>query len=303
MASIANMVDLVVGSCHQKKSNQDTGMKHVLLIVYMMIFGVVSCMYDFCWRPSWSRSYNGFSFVYFVGSAFQLLGLLSLCMKIRTTKSVAGISSQSLGLTATSLACRAFCTTIYDGYLPVDKSGDMWAQIVDFGSLAVVIYMLYSIHKTYAHTYSDDTDEMSVKPIVAACAVSALFIRADLNRDPLFDWMWAFGMNVEIFQMLPQLYMLTKFGGVVENTTAHFVVNVFLACLCRFAFWIWAAPKCEELSGPDGRIQDMNLGGYFILGAHVLEILVMLDFVYYYVSAVWHGKKSVYLPKVDGDAI
>jgi hypothetical protein len=299
MATIANMVDFVVGNCHQAKSpGEGNGMKQTLLVVYAMIFCAGSWVYDFCWRPSWSRGLRAMSFVYFIGSSFQLLGLLALCMKIRATKSVAGISSQSLGLTAMSLACRVLCTTIYDGYLPVDESGDMWVQIVDGCSLAVVIYMLYSIHKTYKHTYSEDTDDLSVMPIVFACVASALFIRADLNRDPLFDFIWALGLNMEVFQMLPQLYMLTKFGGVVENTTAHFVVNVFVASVCRFAFWMWATPNSAELA-PTGSYTDMNLAGFYILGAHALEIIVMLDFICYYVSAVWHGKKSVHLPEVE----
>lgn len=305
MATVANMVDFVMHGCsHGMCAKSQGGMKQVMGLVYVAIFGTVSVMYDYAWRPSWSRSLNSsFSFVYFVGSALQLLGLTALCMKMKSAKSVEGVSSQSLSLFALSLSCRVLSTSIYDGYLPVDKSGDMWAQMVDGCSLAVVIYMLYLIHRTYAHTYSEEKDELSVMPIVAGCVVSALFIRADLNQDPLFDIIWAFGLNLEIFQMLPQLYMLTKVGGVVENTTAHFVVNIFGACVCRLAFWLWAAPKCVELSGETGLLQDMNIGGFFILGGHLLEIVVMMDFMYFYVRAKWQGKASVYLPSMDGEAI
>merc|ERR1719359_2614209 len=221
---------------------------------------IVGTMYDLSWRPSWTRGWNGFSFVYFVGSSVQCLGFLALCMKVKASKSVAGISSQSLVMFAMSLSCRTFTTTIYDGYLPVDKSGDMMAQIMDGCSLVAVVHLLYLVHKTYVYTYQAEIDDLSIGPIVLASLTSAYFIRAELNRDPLFDALWAFSLNIEIFQMLPQLYMLAKVGGVVENTTAHYVVNIFIACVCRFAFWAWAIPECQELSSDRGRYADMNMG-------------------------------------------
>lgn len=307
MTAIANMVDFVLGEvvmkCPGQTVSQHSGMKSFLALCYALIAVAIVCMYDFCWRPSWTRGWNGFSFVYFVGSCLQLLGLLAMAMRMKATKSSAGISSRSLTLFAASLSCRVFTTTIYDGYLPVDKSGDIAVQIVDAGSLLTVIYMSFLVHKTYVHTYQEENDEMSILPIVIACVTAACFIRGDLNRDPLFDIIWTMGLNFEIFQMLPQLYMLTKFGGFVENTTAHYVVNIFMACMCRFAFWVWAAPKCQELTGPTGRYADMNIGGFYILIAHLLQILVMCDFMYFYVKSLVRGEKSVYLPKADEEAI
>jgi len=309
MVAIANMVDFVLGECVMKcptldqkttcMVSQHAGMKSMMMLCYALITITVVYMYDYCWRPSWTRGFNGFSFVYFVGSCFQLLGLLALCMKIKASKTGAGISSQSLLLHAMSLSCRVFSTTIYDGYLPVDKSGDMWVQIVDACSLVVVICTVYMIHKSFVHTYQEEKDDFSIWPIVCACVTSAFFIRGDLNRDPVFDVIWTLGLNFEIFQMLPQLYMLTKMGGFVENTTAHYVVNIFMGCVCKMAFWLWAAPKCSELTGPTGSYWEMNLGGFFILGAHAFQILVMCDFMYYYVKAMWMGEKRVFLPSSE----
>lgn len=312
MAGIADMVDFVVRDFLRPsetvsvstsgKSSSNSGVNSFMGLCYALSAIVVFVMYDYCWVPSWTKGINAFSFVYFVGSCFQLIGVVSLFLKMKATKTGMGISSQSLGLYMVSLFCRVVTTSIYDGYLPVDRSGDFWVQIVDACSFVVVAAMLYMVNKTYVHSNDEEHDVFAVKPILLGCLVAALFFRADLNRDDLFDVMWAFGMNLEVFQMMPQLYMMTKAGGFVENTTAHYVVNIFIACLCRFAFWIYALPLCPELT-ETGFFMDMNMGGYHILGAHILEILVMLDFMYYFVLATFKGEKSMHLPKMEGEVI
>jgi len=312
MTTIANMIDFIKDdflakvSCRQNDKTLSagvsnlSGMKSLLLVCYAMVIVLVVYMYDYCWRPSWTRKpLNGFSFVYFVGASIQALGFLALCMNVKATKSVSGISSQSLVLFAMSLSCRVFVTTVYDGYLPIDKSGDHGVQLMDGCSLAIVIYLLYLVHKTYVHTYQQEHDDLSIGTIVIACVTSACFIRAELNRDPLFDVIWALSLNLEIFQMLPQLYMLAKVGGTVQNTTAHYVVNLFISCMCRFSFWVWAIPGCKELVGESRTYSwNMNLGAFYILGGYAIQSLIQLDFMYFYVRAVWQGRKSVYLPKV-----
>lgn len=311
MASIANMIDFILDDFVMKSTDKKknkvlgpshsnlAGMKSLLFVCYAVAAVFVIYMYDFCWRPSWTRGWVGFSFVYFIGSCVQCLGFLALCFNMKAKKSAAGISSQSLVMFAMSLSCRVFTTSIYDGYLPVDKSGDKWCQIVDAITLSSVIYALYLVHKPYVHTYQAEVDDLSIGPIIIPCVFSACFIRADLNKDPLFDVIWSLSMNFEIFQMLPQLYMMAKVGGVVETTTAHYVVNIFIACLCRFAFWLWAIPGCKELTGESGKYSlfDMNMGAYYLISAFVIETLIHLDFMYYYVRAVWQGRKSVYLPE------
>jgi len=298
MASIADMIDFVIDGflckCDSGVSKtRQSGMKSCLLVCYAAVAIFVFAMYDFYWRRLFRCSS-----LYFVGSCFQTLGFLALVMKVTSNKTVEGISSRSLVIFAASLSCRVFATIMYDGYLPVDKTGDMWIQIMDGCSLACAIYLLYLVHKTHVHTYQEEHDELSILPIVVSCVTSSFFIRAELNRDPLFDVIWALSLNLEIFQMLPQLYMLTKAGGFVDNTTAHYVMNIFMGCVCRFTFWIWATPKQKELAGPNrGFSWNMNVGAYYILGAYIIQTLIMLDFMFYYVRAWWRGHR-VYLPKV-----
>lgn len=302
MAAIANMIDFLAGDCYSTKNFSDAGSKLVsnqgmqpmLLMIYLVGFVFLAIIQDWSETPGMPM----FSFVYFLGSTLQLLGLLFLGMRMKGSKSVAGISSQSLVMFTLSLSARVMVTSVYEGYLPADSTGDFLIQIVDACSLVVVIYLLYLVHKPFLHTYQSEHDTLSILPIVSACLVSAFFIHADLNRCWFFDTLWAFSLNVEIFQMLPQLFMLAKVGGLVDSVTVHYVVLTFLAAICRLSFWVWAVPGSDELSSGEG-FTDLQLGAYYILGGYVFEIAIHLDFVAHCVKSWLQGDKHVSLPKLE----
>jgi len=299
--AVASAVDFVLGDCASQVSKlqsapaadatNQTGMKLTLAMTYMFVGWAVVFTHDI-------SDPVGLSFCLFFGAALQAMAVMSLCLKVKATKSVAGISSQSFTLFALSLTCRLACTMIYDGYLSADNSGDVMYQCADMVTLFGVVYLLYAMHKTLKHTYEEERDTFPLLNLLAPCFVLACFVHGDLNRFKLFDILWAFSLNVEVVQMLPQVYMLAKSGGVVDKTTAHFVANMFLSCIFRFMFWVWAIPGCDDLSSDHGWAWDMHMAGYYIVIAHILETIVLLDFMYYYVKAMRAGK-DVYLPKLE----
>lgn len=259
---------------------------------YVAMFLVVVWTHDMAGLP-------GFSFVFFVGSAIQFLAFLSLALSVRAQQTVAGISSGSMQLFVVGLSARVLTTTLEEGYLPSDASGDGMIQLVDAASLVVALYILYSLHWTYKHTYQSEHDTVRVQTLVVPCAVAALFVHGDLNQSLFFDSLWAFSLNIEVFQLLPQLHMFTKVGGLVDSATSHYVANMFAAAVCRFFFWVWALPQSNSLTSPIGYWAgfNMNMGGKHILAAYVLEILIHFDFIVYYVHAWWKGHKAVVLPR------
>lgn len=308
MATIANAIDFfreellgsVIGSGPSDKSKHTStnmaGMKAMLYATYAIMSMVILYVHDEAliqWREGWTW----LSFAYFCGSSCEFMGLAFLALKVHAGKSVAGISGQSLVLFVCSLAMRVFTTSVFEGYLPVDRSGDGEMQFVDSCSLITACYLLYVCQKKYVHTYQEEDDTMPVGPILLSCVVLAYFIHGALNRNWIFDMFWAISLNIEVFQLLPQLYMMAKIGGEVDMATAHFVGNIVLSCLCRFTFWIWAVPGCKELSSPEGYSWDMETGGYYILCAYTLQTLISMDFTYYYVKSWWTGTKTVALPQ------
>jgi len=309
MALVASAIDFILdefnvfGSTEKSKNHSGTtnaGLKGMLLICYALMFVVVLYAHDMA-LIQWKRGWSWITFVYFLSSCCQLLGLSILSLKVHSTRSVAGLSSQSIILLATSLFFRLLATTFADGYLPADKSADYMVQCIDGLSFCCALYLLYAMHKSYVHTYQDEHDVMPIGSILLACGIAALFVHPGLNDD-MFDVLWAFSLNVEVFQILPQLSLLAKVGGLVESTTTHYVVNTFLACLCRFGFWLWAIPGCKNLSSQSGGYSwDMEWGGIYILGAYLIEALFHADFAYFYVKAWSAGSSSVVLPALGNE--
>jgi hypothetical protein len=304
MAAIANAIDFFMGECLSSKKHNGTscvlssshaGVKPMLILTYAVGFVFIVIMHDFSTVPNLPE----FSFVYFLASALQLLGFLFLGLRMKGTKSASGISSQSLLMFTYSLLARVVVTSVYEGYLPADNTGDFWLQAVDACSLAVVVYLLFLVHKPYVHTYQAEHDTFPIMPLLGFCLVLACVLHADLNRCFIFDSMWAFSVNVEVFQMLPQLFMLAKVGGLVDSVTVHYVVLILLAAICRLSFWIWAVSGSSELSSSEGFSFDMEIGGYYVLGAYILEICIYLDFAYYCVKSWMQGDKNVSLPRME----
>merc|ERR1719375_276617 len=130
MALIANAVDFMLEASNLYASAQtdskthagttSAGLKGMLLICYSIMFAVVCYTHDIA-MVQFRKGWGGLCFLYFLGSAFEFLGLVILCLKVHGTRTVAGLSSQSMLLAASSLFFRFTSTVWYSGYLPTDK--------------------------------------------------------------------------------------------------------------------------------------------------------------------------------------
>merc|ERR1719197_975326 len=81
----------------------------------------------------------------------QIAAFLFLTVKIRATKSVAGISSRSLEMHVAVLAIRIFSMFFRRGYIPVTKTGLSVCQVAHMATFALAVQILYLIHKKYAY--------------------------------------------------------------------------------------------------------------------------------------------------------
>jgi len=283
MAAIADGIDFFMNSM-----SGDGGCKGCSRQGLNAAVGAVYVMFAICALVVYAKfSDKDFSAILTVSSGLQCLGFLLLTLKVRAQKTVAGISSRCLEMYVLVFLVRLCSTTIKNGYIPVDKSGDHMYQLGDALSLVLAIQLLYCCHKTHRATYQEDKDTMAIMPLIPPCVLLAMFLHANLNRSPLFDTIWTTSLNLDTVAMLPQLWMLTKIGGAVDGMTSNFVVAMMASRLCAFTFWFYGY---EELAADD---TDANYAGKQILGAHVLQLLLAADFLYYYMSARFSGKKMV----------
>lgn len=100
----------------------------------------------------------------------------------------------------------------------------------------------------------------------------------------MFDAIWTASLYVDVVSTLPQLWMIGRLGGKVDALCAHYVALIAVSRALDVVFWYHGF---EELAPENG---SFNLAGWTVLGAHCLHLILMWDFIYCYVRAVWHGK-------------
>merc|ERR1719331_2031576 len=98
-----------------------------------------------------------------------------------------------------------------------------------------------------------------------ASLVLAAMLHGNMNDRPLFDALWMAGLFISTVAVLPQLWLITRTGGCIEALTSHYIA---------------AMAASRAMSG------NFNHTGWAILAAHLLQMLLLGDFGYYYVKAV-----------------
>merc|ERR1719359_913768 len=223
--------------------------------------------------------------------AIQCFAFTCLRLKIAQTRSVAGISGRTLMLQATSCALRLCSTTWLNGYIPVDGTGDWLYQALDAFGVVILLNIIYCIFKTHRSTYQEHDNTIKVEYIGLCCFVLAVLVHPDLNNRPVFDTLWTTALYIDVVAMAPQLVLISKIRGEIEALTAHFVSATALSRLTSLIFWYHGFAELAPLDG------SFNLAGWAIIAAHVLQVLLLCDFLLYYIRAVVStGSAQVKMP-------
>lgn len=221
-----------------------------------------------------------FSAILTLSAIFQCLAFSLLGAQALSTGSVEGISAKSLILDATSLACRLSSTTLFEGYLPNDTTGDWLYQVIDAVSLGMVLWLLHRVLSVQRRTYEVDEDVLPAAPFAVVALVLACLLHADLDDSPIFDTLWMCGLFVSAIAVLPQLWMMTHRRGSIPALTSHFVAVMAFSRLLS-GVYMWHA-HTEITCAP--WIGNFNHAGYAILAAHAVHLMLLGDFGYFYVK-------------------
>lgn len=229
----------------------------------------------------------GFSATITLTGSTQCLAFLMLLMKMASKHQAGGLSMKTLQLYVVMYVCRLTSTLFRHGYLPVDGTGDGIYQMCDIVALSMVCFMLYRIqHGAERYSYQRDEDSFPLHRLVFGCFCMAMVNHPDLNDSKFFDVAWTMALYVDTVALVPQLYMMSK-GGEIEMLTGHFIASM---CVSRFVALLFWYHGYEELAPEDG---GYNITGWTIIGAHILQLLLSGDFLYYYVKAVRNGAALV----------
>jgi len=233
---------------------------------------------------------GGFSAILTLASAFQTFAFLLLAVKMYAHQSCHGVSSRSLQLYVPVFVFRLSSTVFFNGYLPVDKSGDWVYQMADFASLFCVFFVLMSMHGSFSSTYQKSEDGFPILFVLILAAVLACLVHPSLNNWLPADIAWTYALYVETMAMVPQLFMMTKIGGEVETLTSHYIASVAASRFLSFLFWMFSYSELAPKKG-------LNVAGYGIMVAYILQMLVFADFVYHYIASLRSGKALI-IPQV-----
>jgi len=235
---------------------------------------------------------DGLSSILTLSAGLQTLGFLLLAIKVWYHGGVSGISTKMLGLLVMALALRLSNTLQFQGYLPVDSTGDGPFQCLEILSLGIASGLLFKVMRTRRMTMGgsaqQDQDSMpGLHYIVLACLCVAALAHNDLScvkceedddSNPFYDIVWAFACNLEAAAIAPQLWMMSKAGGEVEALTGHFIMLTTLARFLSLSFWY--------LDCRDFVLSFFQHGAYHpelvIIAAHVLQLILSCDFLVLY---------------------
>lgn len=243
-----------------------------------------------------------FSFLMTYGAMARMFGFGILNLKIFKSQRATGVSIKTLQLYMLVFFFRLTSIIRHEGYLPYDKSGDWLYHVIELMSLIFTSAALYACMKLYRNTYQADLDrfgELNVPPGYGAVYLAvpilliALLVHPNLNNDWISDVSWTFAMYLESASLIPQLFMFQKqSSGVIELLTAHFVAALGFGRVMEFCFWIYSYHELASSSGT-------RLPGYLALFSQFVQLVLMLDFFWYYYIAVKNATPLV-LPSYSG---
>merc|ERR1719311_228488 len=146
----------------------------------------------------------------------------------------------------------------------------------------MVLWLLHRVLMVQKETYESESDAFPAAPFAVGSLILAGLFHGDLNDRPLFDALWMCGLFVSAVSVLPQLWMMTRSLAQVPALTSHFVaVMAFSRVLSGTYMWhAHTEITCEPW------IKGFNHTGYAILAAHVVHLMLLGDFAYFYVKHV-----------------
>jgi len=230
-----------------------------------------------------------FSFLMTYGAMSRMFGFGILNFKTFKSQRATGVSKKTLHLYTLVFLFRLSSIVRHEGYLPYDKSGDWLYHVIEIMSLSFTGCALWACSGPFKSTYQADADKFgeynvpsgygAVYLAVPVLVISIVF-HPNLNSDFFSDVAWTYAMYLESVALLPQLWMFQKqANGVVELLTAHFVAALGFGRIMEFVFWMYSYHELATSAGS-------KLPGYLALLSQFGQLLLMVDFFWYYFSAV-----------------
>lgn len=252
--------------------------------VYMMFLAVAGFVYH-------KIAEGEYSSVLTIAAIFQCLAFSLLGLQVLMC-SVSGISAKSLQLHAIAIASRLSNTVWLEGYIPIDSTGDFLYQAFDGVSLVMALWLIHRVRKAQRLACETHEDGLPIAPFVMVSLMLSCFLHADLNDNVLFDSLWINSLFLNTIAVMPQLWMLTHRTGSLPALASHFVAVMGLSHVLAGTY-MWSG--YDEITCVPW-IGSFNHAGPTIIGAHIVHVLLLGDFAYFYVKNIAKSGLEAPLP-------
>ena len=94
-------------------------------------------------------------------------------------------------------------------------------------------------------------------------------------------------MYYETFAIIPQIFLFVSKKGQIEKFTSHYVALCGLSRLFSLIYWWQVFTELDS-------VEDYFTGyfvKYFVLGAQILQLILMGDYYYLYFKSLFKGKQ------------
>lgn len=243
-----------------------------------------------------SVAQGSYSSILTMSALVQCLGVSFLCMQVLSRSGAAGISARSVMLDIIAIGFRLSSTVWLDGYLPVDATGDYLYQSMDICSLVMLLWLLHRVLIVQRHTYQECEDTANIGPMVLVSLVLASLLHGDMDGRPLFDTFWMTGLFTSVVAVMPQLWLIMQTGGKAEAFTSHYIAALGVSRLLSGLF-MWEARF--DITCKQWMMNGFSHAIIAILAAHLLHLLLLGDFAFYYARGLM--KNGLSLPVVMSD--
>merc|ERR1719453_1194409 len=219
-------------------------------------------------------------FIGYNSCILEAYGLISVYRKIQSDRSVIGISGSSLIMFAISYGLRQCEALVMSSRFRLTKRA-IALEALQFASIPLILSLLWAVYKTYKETYQESLDKLKVQYLVPACVVMALILTPRFKQGEMYSYCWSISFYVDVLALLPQVVMMTfSPGKKVAVPIANYVMATTVSRIVDLWFWYLRFDL-----GPQGWWGNFNFSGWLIVSFHVISLLLVADFMYFYLRA------------------
>jgi hypothetical protein len=274
---------LAVLPCHSTCTKQFIDFLMNPLKVYTVFLACTAVFYlSVCGGAAAWEDFIGYN-----SCILEAYGLISVYRKIKSDRSVIGISGNSLIMFAISYGLRQCEAFVMSSRFRLTKRA-IALEALQFASIPLVLSLLWAVFKTYRETYQESLDKLKVQYLIPACMVLAFTLTPRFKQGDMYSYCWSISFYVDVLALLPQVVMMTfSPGAKVAVPIANFVFVTAISRIVDLWFWYFHFDL-----GPQGWWGGFNFSGYVIVIFHVISLVLVADFMYMYMRArcsAYHG--------------